>query len=127
MKVARVFTVVLVTLISCQEELTTEEPGLFRTYCGTGDTVNDLAWLRQRTDEFVQAGHSGMDLVVNTVTYNGQQSFEIYICCPACNTLPPEVFNCSGESLGFIGMGIEADELSDRALLWRTENVCNPG
>lgn len=92
--------------------------------CGAPNPEVQLAWLQEDIADFEDATIEA-DYFVYQADYQGNTVFIQATCCQACNTTPPVVMNCEGVSLGFLGDGIDVEDISNKELIWRSSNnVC---
>ena len=62
------------------------------------------------------------DILVYQTTYRGDVVFIEVICCPSCNTLPPSVRDRKGIRIGYLGVDIDYDILTNAIVVCRTHN-----
>ena len=84
--------------------------------CGTLDWLDEEIQTLEQDENFVQYAY------ISQAEYNGMTVYVFQNCCPNCNTLPPRVVNCSGDLVGHLGDGIEADELKNKSVIWKPDN-----
>ena len=90
-------------------------------------SIDDLEWLRaEMVANNYYEGRSVGDVLIYHAYYQSNEVIYINICCPACNTLQPEIRSCNGESLGFLGVDIDDNLLTNKKVIWRTrKGVCS--
>jgi hypothetical protein len=90
----------------------------------TVNSIDDLGWLKQEIQNNGYYQNSYSDMIVYKVTYKGNTAIISLLCCPVCNTLPPEIKTCSGKVIGHIGVD-DYGILDNAKVIWRTNNgVC---
>lgn len=86
--------------------------------CDTNDPIKDLAWLKaeieqRETNSFLYEEY----FYISQAYYNSQNVFLYLNCCPFCNTSIP-VYDCEGNSLGFIGDDILSIDITNSFIIY---------
>lgn len=93
--------------------------------CDTQDPLNDLKWLNDKIKSYDSAWYTHVDVAVYQASYKGITVFYTIICCPFCGMTPPEIRNCEGQILGYLGDDIPNNAVKNAKIVWRTNNnVC---
>jgi hypothetical protein len=94
--------------------------------CNVANPARDLPWLKAE----IEAGNYAepndfLDYLIYKAVYNGATVLYTEICCPTCNTIPPYLKNCAGETIGQLGVSVEKSALLHATVIWRSNNgVC---
>jgi hypothetical protein len=94
--------------------------------CGVANPTVDLPWLKAEIENGnYDVQNQYADYSIIKASYLGKTVFYTQICCPLCNTIPPYVKNCKGETVGQLNVTIDRSELQNESTIWRTHNgVC---
>lgn len=98
-----------------------------KSACGVDNPVKDLAWLKNEIEQ--RENNESVDWQYHFILQAVFEKQDIFIdanCCPNCNSIYV-VYNCSGESIGFIGdEKFSFDLLSKGTVIWkRKDNECD--
>ncbi|MGB5818369.1 MAG: hypothetical protein WBG90_02715 [Saonia sp.] len=89
------------------------------TACAVENVLEDLVWLRDEISDREQSTSEDMKYCYIVIAdLEGQTVFLYEDCNPLINKVVP-VFDCEGESLGFIGTDVSMDDLKDFCVIWR--------
>lgn len=93
--------------------------------CGS-DSVEDIKWLKNEIEDNGYDQPNGTyDILIYKTNYLLMPVFILTICCPSCNTIPPQVKNCNGKTIGQLGVDVDYTILDNAKIIWRTHNgVC---
>lgn len=94
--------------------------------CKTENVLEDLPWLNDVIEEQEQSFIGRNYSFISTGQYKLKTVFILQNCCPNCSSLPPSVYDCSGNILGYLGSeGIEFDKVKNYEVIWKSsENSC---
>ncbi len=111
-----VLIVVLIAISCCDDE---------QPHCGGSEPIKELPWLKARIESIEDDNdlYAKNNFIQQSV-YQGKTVFLFNICCASCN-YTIRVFDCEGESLGFLGNGEEGITFSilDNAVtLWEQDD-----
>ncbi len=95
----------------------------------------NLTIIKEKIESYISDDSIIKDyLFVFKANYQGNTVFVFGNCCPFCNTLPPEVLDCSGKFLGYIDYanslekeGIACEDVTDRIAVWPETQNCGIG
>jgi hypothetical protein len=108
-----------ITFINC----TPDEKDNDSSVCGVFNPIQNLSWLKDEIENGAYSTPSSIyDVYISTAIYKGQTILFTTICCPVCDVAPPKIKNCSGQSLGLLGLEIQESELTETKVIWRTQN-----
>jgi hypothetical protein len=112
-----------ITFITCSPN----EKVIDLSVCGVLNPIKNLSWLKDEIENGAYSKPSSIyDVYISTALYKGQTVLFTTICCPVCNVAPPQIKNCSGQSIGLLGVEIQDSELAETKVIWRTQNgACN--
>jgi hypothetical protein len=89
------------------------------------DSIYDLEWLREEMESKGYFQFTSIDVLVYNANYLNREVIYIEICCHYCDVVPPEVRSCNGSSLGRIGGDIDSNLITNKEVIWRTNNgIC---
>ncbi|MFH4969480.1 hypothetical protein V8G61_14835 [Gaetbulibacter sp. M240] len=116
-------TALFMFLILCES---IESPRLF---CGVSNPVEELIWLKQKTEELKQTGlYETGQVYIWYTEYDGETYFIIDNCCPNCNSVLL-IYNCMGEYVSAnttISEYINSYDKDINNVIWNPENFsCN--
>lgn len=86
------------------------------------NSVDELDWLKEELESKGYFQPSFVDVSVYRAKYLGLEVVYISICCPDCLVVPPEIRSCSGESLGLLDVDINSNLLTNKKVIWRSDN-----
>jgi hypothetical protein len=90
----------------------------------TDNPAENLSWLKAEIDIYDHVS-TFYDILVHKTTYQGNDVIVLVLCCPSCDTMPPEVKKCNGQVVGRLGVEIDASILQGGTIVWRTNNgIC---
>ena len=91
--------------------------------CSVSNPIEDLDWLKLKIEELKQTNSTIIEyFYVSQNLYNDKTVFIFPNCCPQCSTIIP-VYNCEGNTLGFVGDGnIDTNILNNDIIIWKPEN-----
>jgi hypothetical protein len=93
--------------------------------CDVANPVKDLPWLKAEIEGNYATPNDVMDYIVYRATLHGATVFYTDICCPVCNTSPPFIKNCAGETIGQMSVSVDRSELKNVTVIWHSNNgVC---
>ena len=95
--------------------------------CNVSNPIEDLTWLKDKITELEQtSSYESGEIYISQANYNGNTVFIMGNCCAVCNTIVP-IYNCEGESIGYIGDDtFDSTILEKDVIIWKPENfVCN--
>lgn len=95
--------------------------------CNVSNPIEDLTWLKDKITELEQtSSYESGEIYISQANYNGNTIFIMGNCCAACNTIVP-IYNCEGESIGYIGDNtFDTNLLNKDVIIWKPENfICN--
>jgi hypothetical protein len=118
MKKSQLFFILVLAIASCESD----ENGL--SPCAE---IERLDVLNRPKDGLttIQSGRGFYDLLLYQAHYKGNTVFIERVCCPSCNTLPPEVRDITGRKIGYLGVDIPYEILESGVVICRTHNgVC---
>jgi hypothetical protein len=118
----RIFLLAITLLLTCCAK--NDISGI--AACDVADPVKDLPWLKTEIEDGnYHLPSEMMDHIIYKATYHGLTVFYTEICCPVCDTIPPYVKNCAGETIGQIGVSVDWADLKNATVVWRSNNgVC---
>ena len=97
---------------------------IFSTTCGTDNSLEDLAWLRNIKRAFEQSA-SAVKREIYQYTYEGNTVFLVDDCASNCNDALQVVYNCNGDIIcefgGIAGLNTcpnFLDTATNKILLW---------
>ena len=91
------------------------------------DSIEDIGWLKTEIETNYSGSSDFYDVIVYKANYQLGPVFIILICCPSCGTTPPVVKNCSGKTIGQLGVDVDDSILDNAKVMWRTNNGVCPG
>ena len=95
--------------------------------CNVSNPIEDLTWLKDKITELEQtSSYESGEIYISQANYNGNTVFIMGNCCAVCNTIVP-IYNCEGESIGYIGDDtFDSTILEKDVIIWKPEYfVCN--
>lgn len=118
--VKKIIILIFLTLgnISCEKD----DNGLNNT-CNVSNPIEELDWLKQKVEELEETDSDILQYFYITQTeFKTKTIFIFPNCCPFCNTII-QVFNCEGETIGYIGDGnFDSTILENDKIIWKPEN-----
>jgi len=118
----RILVVFLIAL-SCDSD----DDNQFKNSCAVDNPVEDLEWLKAEIERRNQnINDDSKYCYISHFIYNNQSIFIYGDCDPRVDKIIL-VYNCSGESIGFIGDGnFPMETLTEGNIIWKTNNfVCS--
>jgi hypothetical protein len=119
-----IISLIIITLfsVSCRQPDTD-------LICNVQDPAENLPWLAEKVDELESMSDSFLSYwYISRSVYNGEPVFILGSCCPFCTVLT-EVFDCQGNSIGFIEAGdnqIPASVANSARVVWKPADFqCN--
>ena len=93
--------------------------------CDVDNPVDDLDWLRTLVNTIKDdESNIANSFYIQMATFDNAPVFLQNNCCTICNTVVP-IYNCQGESLGFLGGEIKPADLSDQRIIFeRDDSTC---
>lgn len=126
----------LTVLFSCSKDQdnsidTNSLSGIIEANCGE----NPSTVIKEKIELLINDTSILKDyLFVFKGNYQGKTVFVFGNCCPFCNSLPPEVLDCSGDFLGYIdytnsqeGDVIANEKVTNRTAIWPETPICGFG
>jgi hypothetical protein len=117
MKKSHLFFIFVLAITSCESD----EDGL--SPCAKIEMLDVLN--RPKKGLNIPTSGGSYDILFYQARYQGSSVFIELICCPSCNTLPPEVRDSTGRIIGRLGVNIPYEILESGVVICRTHNgVC---
>ena len=99
----------------------------YNNTCNVSNPIENLSWLKDKILELEQTSlYESGEIYISQANYNGNTIFIMGNCCAVCNTIVP-IYNCKGESIGYIGDDtFDSTILEKDVIIWKPENfICN--
>lgn len=127
MKKISLLIVLTVFSISCSKNSDDNGEGLSLFKSQNFCDGSDMDWLQELIDDYEQNEYSSEEyFYFSKAIYNGQQVIVHGNCCAVCNTVI-QVYDCSGELLGYIGtsdINIPIKDITQQEVIWPEDPPC---
>lgn len=90
--------------------------------CGTNNPIEDLPWLKTLANQLQEDQNDLAEFFfIEIAEFNGETIFLYANCCAVCNTVVP-IYNCEGESIGFLNGEITSEQIQNRQIIFKRDD-----